>query len=128
MVLCFPVDVLVCIVLSIIVCPRVVLYKEARAPGVEVAGWDWTTMILLAKAMWVGAGVTVMSPAVAVSAVVILGAARHEVANLVTGAALCPSLQVVWAISTDVAQVTTHGTEIVHVDDWGGGWTCRRVL
>ena len=90
-VLCLPVDIIVCIVLSIVVCPRVVLYKGARAPGIKVAGWDWATMILLVEAVGVDAEVAAMSPAVAVPAVVVLVAIGGEVANLMTGVAAGPS-------------------------------------
>ena len=89
-VLCLLVDVVVCVVLSIVVCPGVVHHKGARASGVEVAGWDWTMTILLTEVVGVGAGVTMMSPAVAVPAVVVLGATRSEMADLVTGATACP--------------------------------------
>ena len=90
MVLCLSVDVIVCIVLSVIVCPKVIGHKGVRAAGVEVTSWDWAATILLAEAVGVSAGVTAMSPAVAVPAVVVLGATRSEVANLVTGAAAHP--------------------------------------
>ena len=88
--MCLPVNVIVHVIWSIIVCPRVIVHKGVRAVGVEVTSWDWAAMILLTKVVGVCAGVTLMSPAVAVPAVVVLGATRSEVANLVTGAAARP--------------------------------------
>ena len=90
MVLCLPVNVVVCVILSIIVCPKVVLHKGARAVGIEMTSWDWAVTILLTEVMGVSAGVTAVSPAIAVPAVVILGATRSEVADLITGAASHP--------------------------------------
>ena len=55
-----------------------------------MTSWDWAAMILLTEVVGVGAGVTTMSPAIAVPAVVVLGATRSGVANLVTGAAARP--------------------------------------
>ena len=69
-----PINVLICIILSIIVCPRVIVLEGARAPGVGVTGWDWATMVVLAEAVGFGAGVTPMSPTIAVAAIVVLGA------------------------------------------------------
>ena len=74
MVLCLPIDVIVGVVLSVVVCPRVVFYEGTRASGIGVTGWDWTVAILLTEAVGVGAGVTAMSPGVAVPAVAVLGA------------------------------------------------------
>ena len=128
MVLCLPVNVIVCIILTVVVCPRVVLYKGARAPGVGVAGWDWAATILLIEAVGVDAGMTTMSPAVAVPAVMVLGTTGGEMANLVAGVAVRPSLEVSWAIGTNMAYMATHGAKVVHVNDWGGGGTRGRVL
>ena len=75
MVLCLPVNVIIHIVLSIVVCPRVIFHKGIRAAGVEMTSWDWAVMILLTEAVGVGVGVAAVSPAVAVPAVVVLGAA-----------------------------------------------------
>ena len=121
MVLCLPVDVVIGIVLSIVVCPRVVLYEGARAPGVGVTGWDWAVTILLAEAVGVSAGMAMVSPAVAVPAVAILGAGGSEIPHLVAGVAVRPSLKVSWAVNTDVANVAAHRIKVIHVDDWGGG-------
>ena len=127
MVLCLPVNVVICVVLSIVVCPGVVLYKGARAPGVRVAGQDWAVAIFLTEAVGLGAGVTAVSPAVAVSAVAVLGAGGSEVPHLVAGVAARPGLKVPRAIGTDVADMATHGTKVVHVDDWRGGRECRGI-
>ena len=121
MVLCLPVNVIVCVVLSVIVCPRVILYKGVRAPSVRVAGWDWAVTILLTEAVGVSAGVTTVPPAVAVPTVAVLGAGGSEMPHLVAGIAVCPGLKVSWAVDTDVSDVAAHGTKVVHVDDWGGG-------
>ena len=71
---------------------------------------------------------TVVPPAVAVPTVAVLGAGGSEVPHLVADIAACPSLKVSWAIGTDVADVTAHGTKVVHVDDWGGGGACWGIL
>ena len=126
--MCLPVNVVICIVLSIIVCPRVILYEGVRAPGVGVAGWDWAVAILLTEAVGVSAGMTTMSPAVAVPTVAVLGATGGEMAHLVAGVAACPGLEVSVAVGADMAHMTTHGTEVVHVNDWGGGRARRGVL
>ena len=128
MVLCLPVNVVICIVLSIVVCPGVVLYKGARAPGVRVAGWDWAVAIFLTEAVGISTGMATMPPAVAVSAVAVLGAGSSEMPNLVAGVATRSGLEVLWTVGTDVADVATHGTEVVHVNDRGGGGTRWRVL
>ena len=91
MVLCFPVNVVVCVVLSVVVCPRVVLYKGARAPGVRVAGWNWAAVVFSTEAVGIGAGMTAVPPAVAVSAVPVLGAGGSEMPHLVAGIAARPS-------------------------------------
>ena len=107
-VLCLPVNVIVCIILSIVVCPRVVLYKGARAPGVGVASWDWAATILLTEVVGVGAGMTAVSPTVTIPAVAVLGAAGGEMANLVAGVAARPGLKVLWAISVDMAHMACY--------------------
>ena len=127
-VLCLPVNVIVCIVLSIIVSPGVVLDKGTGAPGVGVAGWDWAVMILLTEVVGISAGVTMVPPAVAVPAIVVLGATGGEMANLVTGIAVRSGLEVPWAVGVDMAHMATHGAKVVHVDDGGGGWMCGGVL
>ena len=121
MVLCLPVNVIVCVILSVVVCPRVVLYKGARAPGVGVAGWDRAATIFLTEAVGFGAGMAAVSPAVAVPTVAVLGATGGEMPNLVAGFATHPGLKVSWTVDVDVANMATHGTKVVHVDDWGGG-------
>ena len=93
-----------------------------------MAGWDWAAAILLTEVVGVGAGMTTMSPAVAVPAVMVLGATGGEMANLVAGIAARPSLKVSWAIGANMAHMATHGAKVVHVDDWGGGRTRGRVL
>ena len=119
MVLCLPIDVIVGVVLSVVVCPGVVFYEGARASGVAVAAWDRTATILLTEAVGVGASVTAVSPGVAVPAVAVLGAGGSEMPHLVTGVATRPGLEVAWAIGTNMAYMTTHGAEVIHVDDWG---------
>ena len=49
-------------------------------------------------------------------------------ADLVTSAAVRPSLHVVQTVCVNVAHVATHGAEVVHVNDWGGGRMHRGVL
>ena len=90
MVLCLPVNVVVCVVLSVIVCPGVVLYKGAWAPVVSMASWDWATTIFLTEAVGVGASIATVSPGVAVSTVAVLGAGGSEVPHLVAGVAARP--------------------------------------
>ena len=128
MVLCLPVNVVICVVLSIVVCPGVVLYKGARAPGVGMTSWDRTAAIFLAEAMGVCASVTTVPPGVAVPTVAILGAGGSEMPHLVAGVATRPGLEVSWAVGANMANVATHGAEVVHVNDWGGGRTCWGVL
>ena len=108
MVLCLPIDVVVCIVLSIVVCPGVVLYKGARAPGVGMTGWDWTVAIFLTEAMGVCASVTVVPPGVTVPTVAVLGAGGGEMPYLVTGIAARPGLEVSGAVSANVPNMATH--------------------
>ena len=74
MILCLPVNVVIGVVLSVVVCPGVILYEGAWAPGVGVTEWDRAAAILLTEAMGVGASVTAMSPRVAIPTVAILGA------------------------------------------------------
>ena len=120
MVLCFPVDVVVSVVLSVVICPGVILHKGARAPGVAVRGWNHATTVLLAKAMGVRTSVTAVAPGVAVPAVAVLGAGGSVMPNLVTGAATRPGLEVSWTGGANMANMATHGAEVVHVNDWGG--------
>ena len=58
-----------------------------------------------------------MSPAVAVSAVLVLGAFEGEMADLVTSVAICLGLEVVGAVGMNMPHVTTHEIEVVHVND-----------
>ena len=69
-----------------------------------------------------------MSPGVAVHAVLVLGARRGEVPNLMASVAAHPGLKVLGAVGVNVPSVTTHGVEVVHVDDWRGGRTRGGVL
>ena len=78
--------------------------------------------------MQVGARVGPMSPAVAVSAVLVLGAFRGEMTNLVTSVATCLGLEVVGAVGMNMPHVTAHETEVVHVNDWRGSGMRRGVL
>ena len=84
-----------------------------------MTGWDQAVAILLTKAMGVSTSMTAVPPAVAVPAVAVLGAGGSEVPNLVAGVAARPSLKVSWAVGADMADMATHGAEVVHVDDWG---------
>ena len=118
--MCLPVNVVICIVLPIVVCPGVILYKGARAPGVRVASWDWAVAIFLTEAVGIGAGMTAVPPGVAVPTVAVLGAGGSEMPNLVAGVATHSGLEVSWAVSADMAHMAAHGAEVVHVDDWGG--------
>ena len=92
MVLCLPVDVVVRIILAIVVCPGVILYKGARAPGVGMTGWNRTAAIFLTEAMGVCASVTTVPPGVTVPTVAVLGAGGSEVPHLVAGVAARPGL------------------------------------
>ena len=83
---------------------------------------------LLTEAVGIGAGMTVVPPAVAVSTVAVLGAGGSEMPHLVAGIAARPGLQVPWAVSADMAHMTAHGAKVVHVNDWGGGRTRWGVL
>ena len=120
MVLCLPVDVVVRVVLAIVVCPGVILYKGARTPVVRVASWNWAAAIFLTEAVGIGASVSAMPPGVAVSTVTVLGAGSGEVPNLVTGIAMRPGFEIAWAVGADMAHMTTHGAKVIHVNDWGG--------
>ena len=95
---------------------------------VSVAGWDWAAAIFLTEAVGVSAGITAVSPGVAVSTVAVLGAGICEVPYLVAGIATCPGLKISRAIGTDVADMAAHGTEVIHVDDGRGGRTRWGVL
>ena len=86
-----------------------------------MTSWDRAAAIFLAEVMGVRASVTVVPPGVAVPTVVILGAGGSEMPNLVTGVATRPGLEVSWAVGANMANMATHGAEVVHVDDWGGG-------
>ena len=70
--------------------------------------------------MGVCASVTAVPPGVTVPAVAVLGAGGSEVPNLVAGVATRPGLEVSWAVDANMADMATHGAEVVHVDDWGG--------
>ena len=61
-----------------------------------------------------------MPPRVAIPTVAVLGAGGGVVPEFVTSAATRPGLEVPWAVSANMAHMATHGTEVVHVDDWGG--------
>jgi hypothetical protein len=78
-------------------------------------------VILLAKAMGVGAVERTVSPCIAVHAVPVLVAGRSEMPDLVTSVASGPGLKVLGAGGRDVPSVATHGAEVVHVDDRRGG-------
>ena len=82
---------------------------------------DWTGAGSLAKAVGIGAVERTVSPCVAVHAVLVFGVGRSEMPDLMTSAALGPGLKVLGAIGMNVPHVTTHGAEVVHVDDWRGG-------
>ena len=85
-------------------------------------------MSLLAEAVGVGAVKRTMSPGVAVHAVPVLGARHSEMSDLVTRVAARPGLKVLGAVGADVPSVTTHGAEVVHVDDQRGGRVRGGVL
>ena len=86
-----------------------------------MAGWDWAAAILLTKVVGISAGVTAVSPGVAVPAVAVLGAGGSEVPNLVAGIATRLGLEVSGAVGANMAHMATHGAEVVHVNDRGGG-------
>ena len=60
-----------------------------------MAGWDQAATILLIEVVGISTGVTAVPPAVAVPAVVVLGATESEMANLVAGIAVHPGFEVV---------------------------------
>ena len=128
MVLCLPINVVVRVVLSVVVCPWVVLYEGARAPVVPVTGWDGAAAIFLTEAVGIGAGMTVVPPGVAVPTVAVLGAGGSEMPHLVAGVAARPGFKVPRAIGTDVTNMAAHGTEVIHVNDGRGGRTHWGVL
>ena len=86
-----------------------------------MAGGDWTGASPIAKAVGVRTEEQTMSPGVAVHAVPVLVARSSEMPDLVTSVAVCPGLKVIGAVGANVPHVTTHGAEVVHVDDWRGG-------
>ena len=118
--MCLPINVVVCVVLSVEICPGVVLCKGAWAPGVGVAGWDRAAAIFLTEAMRVRARIAAMSPRVAVPAVAVLGAGSSVMPEFVTGVATRPGLEVSGAVSAYMAYVAAHGAKVVHVDGRGG--------
>ena len=117
MVLCLPVNVVVGVILSVVVRPGVVRYEGARASGIGMTGWDWAVAIFLTEAVGVGASVTAVSPGVTVATISVLGTGGSEVPNLVAGVAACPGLKVSWAVGANMANMATHGAEVVHVED-----------
>ena len=84
-----------------------------------MTGWDQTVAIFLTKVMGFHASVTAVPPGVAVPAVAVLGAGGSKMPNLVAGVAMHPGLEVSWAVGANMANMATHGAEVVHVDDWG---------
>ena len=44
--------------------------------------------------------------------------------DLMTSIASGPGLKVLGAVGANVPSVATHGAEVVHVNDWGGGRAC----
>ena len=95
---------------------------------VKVTGWDRAAAIFLTEAVGIGAGMTAVPPGVAVPTVAVLGAGGSEMPHLVAGVATRSGLEVSWAVGADMAYMATHGAEVVHVDDWGGGRTRWGVL
>ena len=83
--MCFPVDVVVYVILPIVVGPRVIFDKGVGAPGVEMAGRDWAATILLTEVVGVYAGIGPVSPAVAVITVPVLVPLGSGVAYLIAG-------------------------------------------
>ena len=82
-----------------------------------MAGGDWAGAGPITKVVGVGAEERTMSPSVAVHAVPVLVARSSEMPNLVTSVVAHPGLKVVGAIRTNVPSVTTHGAEVIHIDD-----------
>ena len=82
----------------------------------------------IAKVVGVGTEEQTMSPGVAVHAVPVLVARSSEMPDLVTSIAAHPGLKVIGAVGANVPRITTHGAEVVHVDDRRGGKTCGGVL
>ena len=82
----------------------------------------------ITKVVGVGTEERMVFPAVAVHAVLVLGARGSEMPDLVASVAMRPGLNVLRAVGMNVPSVTTHGAEVVHVDDWRGGGTCGGVL
>ena len=76
----------------------------------------------------VGTEERTMSPGVVVHAVPVLVARSSEMPDLVRSVAAHPGLKVIGAVGTNVPCITTHGAEVVHVDDWRGGRTHGGVL
>jgi hypothetical protein len=93
-----------------------------------VTDWDRAAAIFLAEAVGVCTGMSAVSPGVAVPTVAVFGAGGSEMPHFVAGIATCPGLEVSWAVGADMANMATHGAEVVHVDDWGGGRTRWGVL
>ena len=91
-------------------------------------GGDWTGVSPVAKAVGVGTEEQRMPPAVAVHAEPVLVARSGKMPDLVTSAAAHPGLKVSGAVGANVPHVTTHGAEVVHIDDQRGGRMCGGVL
>ena len=93
-----------------------------------MAKGDWAGSSFLAKMVRVGAVEQAVSPCVAIHAVLVLGAGGSEMPNLMTSVASGPGLEVLGASGANVPCVTTHETEVVHVDDQRGSRAHGGVL
>ena len=63
-----------------------------------MTNWDQAAAIFPAEAVGVGAGMTAVSPGVAVPAVAVFGAGGGEMPNFVTGIAMRPGFEVSGAV------------------------------
>jgi hypothetical protein len=127
-VLGLPVDVFISVVVPIVGAPvsREGVLIRARTCRVGVVRRNGASVIWTAPDMGDGALVSLVSPSVAETAKFPLVTLTGVMADLVTGFASCPGSLILGALGPDVATVSTHGTEGVHIDDVGGGWVSGR--
>jgi hypothetical protein len=128
MVLHFPVNVFIGIIVIVVGAPvsRKGVFIRARTSRVGVVRRNRASAVWATPDMGNGALVSLVSPSVAEPAKLPLVTLTGVVANLVTDFALHSGSLILGALGLDVATVSTHGTEGVHVKDGGGGWTSGR--
>jgi hypothetical protein len=127
-VLGLPVDVVISIIIPIIGAPvsREGLFIRAGASRVGVIWRYWASAVRATSNMGDGALVSFVTPGVTETTEERFVAFLGVMTDLVTGFAACPGPLVLGALGANVAAVSAHGAEGVHVEDEGGGWMSGR--